>query len=97
MECRGNGDLPDAREAGHHRPASTRPEWPGAAKFLTGLDGIFDRALTDSAAGASAGSSVTPAAQGLALILADLWERRASRISGLARQEKPDGPEPDKT
>lgn len=52
MECRGSGDLPDAREAGHHRPASTRPEWPGAAKFLTGLDGILDRALTDSAAGA---------------------------------------------
>lgn len=27
-------------EAGHHRPARVRPEWPGAAKFLTGLDGF---------------------------------------------------------
>lgn len=52
MECRGSDDLPDAREACHHRPACTRPEWPGAAKFLTGLDGILDRPLTNSAAGA---------------------------------------------
>lgn len=34
MECRGSGDFPDAREDGHHRPASTRPEWPESGEIL---------------------------------------------------------------
>lgn len=34
MECRGSGDLSEAREADHHRPARTRPEWPGDGEIL---------------------------------------------------------------
>jgi hypothetical protein len=34
MECLGSGDLPDAQEADHHRPARTRPEWPGNGEIL---------------------------------------------------------------
>lgn len=51
MECRGSGDLLGAREADHHDRRVPVQNGRGMAKLLTGLDGILDRPLTDSAAG----------------------------------------------